>query len=149
MKSQGIRFDIDSEARRHFTAFVDAFVSAEMGERWVTLFDAARSAAWRKIDPWKMWEPSNQRPGRHYEELDDSPAGAMAAIAKTLPQDAAVLIFHLGHSTPGVRRVLLSECSGFGEPKGQVWPLEGLVSIVPGRQAMVRNHDGGTLLCRL
>lgn len=141
MKSHGPKLEVDEQARHHFSAFVDAFVSQQLGERWVTLFDAARSASWRKIDPWSLWDTPHQRAGARYEEVQDDVRSLLSSTVMRVGKDAPVVIFHLGHSKPAIHRIPLHQITP------QDWPLEGLVSIVPGSRAVVVNHDGGILLC--
>lgn len=132
------RFEV---AAQHFRAFPDAFLDKDVASRWVALFAAASAPKWRKIDPWVLWEESKRHSGARFVELS-IPVESIKDDPSLCPTpDAEAVVIALGHSRPAA---FVKEFSSLSP---QDWPLEGVISLTPGKRAFVKNHDGDVLVC--
>lgn len=128
-------------AETHFNAFVEAFLDTAVASRWLTLFAAATESKWRKIDPWVLWEGNKRRLGAHFVELSVPVASIRDDPGLCPMPDTNAVVIALGHSRAGVF------VKKFSLLAVNDWPLEGLISLEPGKRVFVKNHDGDVLLC--
>lgn len=128
-------------AKFHFNAFADAFLHKTVANRWQTLFAAATESKWRKIAPWVLWEEYGRRSGARFVDISVPVENIRIDPGLCPMPDSDAVVIALGHSRAGVlvKRFSLLTASD--------WPLEGLISLEPGKRVFVKNHDGDVVLC--
>ncbi|WP_037586452.1 hypothetical protein [Stenoxybacter acetivorans] len=128
-------------AERHFRAFAEAFLNEAVAARWIALFTSSTQSKWRKIRPWDLWEEDKRRSGAYFVELLVPVKAILHDPAFCPDPECDAVVIAVGHSRPSVVVQRFSLIT----PKD--WPLEGIISLEPGKRAFVTNHDGDVIIC--
>ncbi len=131
---------MNAEQRAALEATFKALAPAQ-AERWSRLLDR-KPSAWSKIDPIAAWPTQ--------DEYESSPNVPTSVLLRSPPLAAHLetpcVVLRCGHSkNPGVSTLPLKLVCPNGEWDYDV-VFEGFISVVPGKLAVVLNHEGGTWL---
>lgn len=122
--------------------FMDAFLAGRWKDRWRSLL-AMHPKRWSGIQLATIGEPGQTRPGvlrKWRGELAD--LSSQGRLAERLHD--SVQLLRLGHDPePGVATAELEDVLN-----GKAQILEGVVSVVPGRLAIVLDHEGNVYICQ-
>lgn len=122
----------------HIEKFISTFVAKHQRARWKSLL-ASKTKGWGRIDVHGF--VPNTAQGLYYEST--SRTGASIYVLLNSELDSEVVVFRMGHDkNPGpiltTLRQALDDYSVI---------FEGVISVLPGKAAIVINHDDETTLC--
>lgn len=116
------------------------FLSKELASRFSNLLHMKESH-WEKIDPWKIWEDRTVSP-QHLIRWNQSASDLLTKMKRLDLGTIEAVVLRCGHDMPSINKRVLSLEMFEGM-------LEGFISVVPEKLAVVINHDGDiAVLCR-
>ncbi len=121
----------------HIEKFVDTFIASSRKDRWKALLSSSEKR-WSKIDVHSF--EGNVSKGRFYDATTRLGIGSLSLDPYL---DTDVVILRLGHS----KRVgaVLAPLREAIDKYDVIF--EGIISVVPGRLAIVINHDDEAVIC--
>jgi hypothetical protein len=128
-------------AESHFKDFANSFLKESIASRWVDLFAAASAKKWRKIDLWKLWDEDWRKSEGRFVELSISVDYIKDDRSLCPNPNVEAVVIALGHDRPA------AFISKFSLLSAKDWPIEGLISLAPGKHVFATNHDGDVILC--
>ena len=121
-----------------FTPLFRHIAAHDLATRWLALL-AGKPSKWHKVQPWRCW------PGDLYRNWPARmPWITMAHEAQAHARHAGIQTWHglaCGHSLP--------EAVSLPPDAMAAWMddlMEGFVSVIPNRLALIKNHEGGQWL---
>lgn len=128
--------------KEHFRLFIKNFSpTSALKDRWLYFYGKLNQKYWNEINPWKFWEYQLQR--INVIEIIVNDLSDVELISKYRHMIKEVVIVACGHAKPIVMTLATGD---FLSRYPSELPIEYVCSLVPGRLALVTNHNGETLL---
>jgi hypothetical protein len=123
---------MNTEEKSHLHAFIEIFVPKSHKNRWKALI-SSKSIKWQKIKPYDIW-PEDNNDIQYCQLLEES---YFKFLSHKKYKNIDVVIFPCGHDNNEVETIKLNTLMS-----QEYYLLEGIISIIPGKLALLVNHDG-------
>jgi hypothetical protein len=126
---------MNKEEQTHLNAFLNTFVPSSHKARWQTLV-ASNKIKWEKIKPYDIW-PENNHQIKYCRLLEENLFELFKNKKYAQHLNNNVAVFPCGHDSKKPESTKLDTAI-----RNEYDLLEGIISIIPGKLALLLNHDG-------
>ena len=126
---------MNKEEQSHLNAFIDTFVPKSHKARWETLV-SSKKIKWEKIKPYDIW-PEDNNDLKYCRIMEENFFELFKSKKYVRYIGNNVAVFPCGHDNKEAETIKLNVVMG-----REYDLLEGIISIIPGKLALLVNHDG-------